>query len=344
MNFRGKFLLFFVIFFIAALPLRAADGYLTILMYHRFDAGGSISVPFADFKEQITYLQDNGYKFLSLRRVKEKLEKGESFEEKSVLLTIDDGYKSTYTHAYPYLKKKKIPWVLYVYTDAIDEGYGSFLSWDQIKEMVESGVPVENHTASHVSFITVDDKNDTWVEKEILAPERRIHEMTGRKPTSFALPYGTYDRETFEILRKKTDYSFIMGTDPGVVDGREKLYILSRMGLGGKTELSRFKNKVSRQHLSIKKVDVLPGTRLNSTPEEINVQLTEPSRVVGGPINVFISELGAQKWEWTDKREGKIKIKVGGRLTRPWNRLIITAFDRTEGKYRYYSQGLVFEN
>ncbi len=325
------------------IPVFAGEGYLTVVMYHRFDAASPISISFDKFKQQIGYLQDNGYQFLSLKQVEDHLENGKSFPEKSVLLTVDDGYRSTYTHAFPYLQKQKIPWVLYVYTDAIDGGYGSFLSWDQIKEMAEAGVAIENHTASHPRFTKVKDKNDTWIEKEILAPHRRLREKTGRESITLALPYGAYDMETLKILREKTDYSFIMTTDPGVVSAAEKPFLLARMGLAGSTSMEKFKNKVNRQYLAVEKIDIAPGQRLVSSPDEINIKLADAHKDISGPINVFISELGAQSWEWTDREQGKLRVHVDGKITRLWNRLIITAFDKKTGKYRFYSQGIVFE-
>ena len=53
--------------------------------------------------------------------------------KKKILLTIDDGFTSFYENAWPYLKEKKIPFILFISTEAVGK-YG-YMDWDQIKEI-----------------------------------------------------------------------------------------------------------------------------------------------------------------------------------------------------------------
>ncbi len=330
-----------LIFLLTITPLSAA-GHLTILMYHRFDAGGSISIPMDQFKRQINYLMDNNYRFQSLESLIDHLETGRPFPEKSVMITVDDGYKSTYTKAYPFLKEKGIPWVLYVYTQSVEAGYPSALSWKMIKEMAKSGVPVENHTYSHGKFIHMEDKNDTWVRKEILEPARLIEQKTGQANQTISIPYGMYDTPLLQVIKESSDYPFVMASDPGVVDPTAQPYILNRFGINRSTNWSEFLQKLDRLPLAVEKASPVPGARFATAPETIYVDLEEPEKLDPGRINVFISEFGAMNWSWLSREEGKLAISVDAEFSRPWNRLIITAFDRKKGKYRYYSQGLVY--
>lgn len=319
-----------------------ASGHLTILMYHRFDAETAISTPMDAFKRQILYLKKNDYNFQTLDQVLEHLEQGKPFPEKAVFITVDDGYRSTYTKAFPFLEKHGIPWVLYVYTQAIDEGYGSSLTWEMVEEMADSGVKIENHTFSHGKFIKVEDKNDTWIEKEIHAPARRLKEKTGQESRTVSIPYGMYDTELLGIIREKTDYPIAMASDPGVVEPTRKPFIINRFGINRSTSWTQFKKKLARLPLAVEQTRPVPGARLASTPDTILVKLARPEKVARGPINIFISEFGAQNWEWKNREQGELVVKPESTLTRPWNRLIITAYDQDKGKYRYYSQGLVF--
>ena len=52
---------------------------------------------------------------------------------KKVLITIDDGFKSFYEHAWPYLKENKIPFILFISTEAV--GKNGYMNWSQIKEI-----------------------------------------------------------------------------------------------------------------------------------------------------------------------------------------------------------------
>ena len=40
-------------------------------------------------------------------------------KNKKILITIDDGFSSFYENAWPYLKEKKIPFILFISTEAI---------------------------------------------------------------------------------------------------------------------------------------------------------------------------------------------------------------------------------
>ena len=79
---------------------------------------------------------------------------------KPVLLTVDDGYQSFYQNAYPVIRAKKIPVVLAVVgswlepkeNQNVDFGGESIarnkiLSWDELKEMQNSGlVEIASHS------------------------------------------------------------------------------------------------------------------------------------------------------------------------------------------------------
>ena len=51
--------------------------------------------------------------------------------KKEILITIYDAFESFYTEAWPYLKKNKIPFILFVSTEAV--GKNGYMSWDEIK-------------------------------------------------------------------------------------------------------------------------------------------------------------------------------------------------------------------
>ena len=55
-----------------------------------------------------------------------------------MVITIDDGYESTYRHAFPILKRHGFPATVFVYTDFL--GGGDALTWPQLQEMSASGL------------------------------------------------------------------------------------------------------------------------------------------------------------------------------------------------------------
>ncbi len=322
-----------------ALSAPPDTGHLTVLMYHRFDAGGPISTPFSEFKRQMRYLRSNDYNFLRLGDVLDRLKNRSPFPEKSVLVTIDDGYESTYTRAYPYLDKHDIPWVLYVYTESIEKGYGSSLNWEEIQEMARNGVEVENHSYSHTHPLGSEFKKGEWYRREIKSPEERLEEKLDRTVRSYALPYGEYDTEIIRALKQRKGYRVVWGIDPGVVNPRDPAPILPRFGINGSTTWEQFKQKLDRLPLSVKSVSPAPGERLQ-TGNSIEIHLKHPDRYRNAPINVFLSESGAMEWDWS-KDGSSVVVPIDETLGEPWNRVILTIYDSEYGRYRYFSRGYV---
>ena len=55
--------------------------------------------------------------------------------QRKILLTIDDGFSSFYENAWPILKERKIPFILFVSTREV--GSFNYMTWDQIKEVLK---------------------------------------------------------------------------------------------------------------------------------------------------------------------------------------------------------------
>ena len=77
------------------------------------------------FIKQMNMINDKKYKFIYPDEFDKKfLTKKDS---KKILITIDDAYSSFFVNAWPYLRKNKIPFILFVSTEAI--GKAGYMSW-----------------------------------------------------------------------------------------------------------------------------------------------------------------------------------------------------------------------
>jgi poly-beta-1,6-N-acetyl-D-glucosamine N-deacetylase len=72
------------------------------LMYHRFneDKYPSTNIQMGVFKEQMQIIKKLNYKFYNPKLFVRNFEKPKN--KKKILITIDDGFKSFYTEAWPY--------------------------------------------------------------------------------------------------------------------------------------------------------------------------------------------------------------------------------------------------
>jgi peptidoglycan/xylan/chitin deacetylase (PgdA/CDA1 family) len=83
-------------------------------MYHRFneDKYPSTNINMEIFKKQIELIEKQKINFINLNDFKLNFNIPKS--KKEILLTIDDAFTSFYENAWPYLKEKKIPFILFV--------------------------------------------------------------------------------------------------------------------------------------------------------------------------------------------------------------------------------------
>ena len=83
-------------------------------MYHRFNEFKypSTNIQMDTFEEQIEIIKKSNYKFNNPSEF-EKIFSIPKFK-KEILITIDDAFLSFYQEAWPYLKKNKIPFILFV--------------------------------------------------------------------------------------------------------------------------------------------------------------------------------------------------------------------------------------
>ena len=167
-----------------------------ILCYHRFaeECQDELCVSKEEFDRQIALLAGQGYHAISLGDLNEFLHYRRGLPEKSVVITIDDGYRSVYEIAYPILLKYGFTAAVFVYTDFISVG-SKALTWDQLREMKASGFEVGSHTASHCDLTRpLEGESDqayrTRVREELLISKQIIDEKLGQDTMALAFPYG----------------------------------------------------------------------------------------------------------------------------------------------------------
>ena len=137
-------------------------------MYHRFNEHKypSTNIQLDIFKKQLEIIEKEGIKFIHPATFEASL--SERKHERKVLFTVDDGLLSFYENAWPILKKKKIPFILFVNTREV--GSFNYMDWDQIKELQrESFVEIGNHSHSHEYL--VDESSE--VIKEDIKPNKK---------------------------------------------------------------------------------------------------------------------------------------------------------------------------
>jgi peptidoglycan/xylan/chitin deacetylase (PgdA/CDA1 family) len=180
-----------------------ANGYQTvpILTYHRFaDAcQAPLCMPTAVFREQMRYLKENGYHAITPEDLLAFLEYRQPLPQKSILITIDDGYRSVYDIAYPVLRQVGFPATLFIYTELIDVAPVA-LTWNQLAEMKRNGFSIGSHTIYH-SDLTQPKEGESGseyaarIDKELSGSKQILDRKMNQETWILAYPYGNHDQK-----------------------------------------------------------------------------------------------------------------------------------------------------
>lgn len=203
----------FALSLLIALAPAGASADAVAFIYHRFgeDATPTTSVTLAQFDAHLDHLARNGFQVWPLDRVVGAIQEGKPLPAKVVSITIDDGFESIYTGAYPRLLARGFPFTVFVNTDAIDAKLAGYLTWEQVKEMAAHGARFANHSATHDRTwkrrAGEDDKR--WaarVRDEVGRAQRRLQAELGadtnESPRLFAFPYGEFDGASVALLQQ----------------------------------------------------------------------------------------------------------------------------------------------
>ncbi len=183
------------------------DGYrvVPILCYHRFaeNCKSPQCMPTHIFDQQMKYLKDNNYRVVTLEEVLGFLNYRHPLPRRSVVITIDDGYRSGYNITYPILKKYGFTATLLIYTDYVGISK-SAITWDQLREMKADGFEVGSQTVSHADLtkrrVGEDDKAYiARVKRELLVSKRIIDKKLNQDTIYLAFPYGRYNQRILNI-------------------------------------------------------------------------------------------------------------------------------------------------
>lgn len=227
-----------------------ASGYQTIpiLCYHRFGARSTkLNVAPAAFEAQMEYLARNGYTVITLKRLARFLEGKEPLPAKTVAITIDDGYRSTYEIAYPILRKFGFPATVFLYTDFV--GASDAMTWAQMKEMMASGlIDIEPHSKSHANLaLRLPGENDARykerIKREVDMPIAVLRERLGDRSFTYAYPYGDVNEWVVDLLTRQHVSQGVTVT-PGGNGFFAYPYMLRRSMVFGNDDLESFKGKL----------------------------------------------------------------------------------------------------
>jgi len=254
-------------------------------MYHRFNETKypSTNIQMNILEKHMDIIKKSNFKFMNPNKFSEKF--GVPKLNKEILITIDDAFRSFYFEAWPYFKKYKIPFILFVSTQPV--GKKGYMTWSQIREIEKEDFTLIGHH-SHSHDYLIDTTHDEFINDIQIANSIFLREL-GYIPNLFSYPFGEYSKLMRDYASKNFDFAF--GQHSGVIDINKDKFELPRFPINEKYgELSRFNSIINYFPLEYKELLPIEKKLTKKTnPPKFKVQFFEEQKNLSN-INCYSNE------------------------------------------------------
>lgn len=308
-------------------PAGAADS-AVILMYHRFgeNAFPSTNIRLEQFEAHIAELSSGPYTVMSVPDIVAAIREGRELPDRTVGITIDDGYRSIYTEAWPRLRRAGFPFTVFVSTDPIDREFRDFMSWEQIRELRDAGVTIGGHTATHLHMAANSLERNR---ADIAQSNARYVSEVGAVPALFAYPFGEASTQVQAVVRE-AGYTSAFGQHSGTLDASADSYYMPRFALNEAFgDMDRF--RLVTNALPIPHSDMTPANpTLTRNPPIFGFTRTAETPPING-LACYAADQGQVRVEEIGPR---IEVRMNGQFSPGRARINCTGLGR-DGRWHW---------
>ena len=188
-------------------------GGVPVLMYHALSPActssfGRWTLSPGRFESHLGYLSQEGYRAITVAELTERRRRGAlTASARLIVLTFDDAYADFLHVAVPALLRYGMTATLFVPTAHVGgtsgwmraegEGDRAVLSWPELGEISRHGIEIGAHSHTHPELDTLPARRQA---EEARLPKLLLEERLGVPVTSFAYPFGLYDRPAREAV------------------------------------------------------------------------------------------------------------------------------------------------
>lgn len=211
----------------------------SVLGYHVFHATKpetQMLISTAKFRKQMELVKASGIPVITLPQFLAWRRGEGEVPAQSILITMDDGWKSVYTEAFPIMRELQLPFTIFLYKNYVgSERGGRAMSLGMIKEMMESDLcTIGSHSVSHPFPSEVKkqakigpENYEKFIHKEMGDSKSFLDEKFKIQLTTYAYPGGYHTEEMYPIA-DKLGYDHLFTVKPGKVRRDSSRYSLPR--------------------------------------------------------------------------------------------------------------------
>ncbi len=242
------------------IPLHERANSIPILAYHSFmwkqdrqkyAKDDKYTMNIEDFDEQLNYLYQNGYHTIDYRELYQWLKGEIELDNKSFMITIDDGNISAYHLALPVIEKYNYSAIIFVIVGrlkptsiAYDPQTVGFFGDDIVKDIEDHHKAITLGSHSTYLHATIDGKNPM----EVLSYEDLLNDLSVSKQRLntdvFAYPFGMYN-EAYLNATKNAGFKMAFTFKPsGRARRTNGVYEIPRININSEVSFRKFKRLV----------------------------------------------------------------------------------------------------
>lgn len=232
------------------------------LLYHHFSENmedlNDLIVHPDHFREQVRRLKQEGFEPIKLQELRDYMQgkSGIRLPEKSVIITIDDGYRSNYELIYPILEEEQFYATIFVVSSSRGKKPDKYMhfNWEEAKEMYDSGyIEIQNHSyqshykgegesgqgAALTTRLLIDGKLETEEEylkritDDLQLSKTTIEQKTGNAVFALAFPYGDHNQALIDTA-KGLGHDLMFTVKEGIINRGDDPNQLPRINVPGR--------------------------------------------------------------------------------------------------------------
>ena len=233
---------------------RRLTGGTRILMYHAFGEGGERAsrylVSIRAFRRQMAWLQQLGFQVLDLEEYLAIRQRHELPPRRSVVITIDDGYRDVGSLAAPALAARGLPATVFPVSEKMggvnDWSEGGelsgrpLLSWEEARDLLHEGLSVGAHSRTHPDLTSLS-PDAAW--DQIRGSREDLERELEVPVPTFAFPYGATS-PSLATMAGEAGFVGSCGVEEGLNTVGTPVHDLRRIEVFGTDSVFRFILKV----------------------------------------------------------------------------------------------------
>ena len=199
------------------------------------------------FDQQMRYLKENGFRVISTADLFDFLYYKHPVPKRSVVITIENGYDSTFNIVFPILKKYGFNATLFIDAGSIGVDQKT-MSWNQIRELKNAGFEIGSYWIPPNKMNRDEKALETKIKKELILLKKTIDEKLSQNTKYIAIAAGQSNQRLLNIW-DQVGYRIVFTSRPGSNPFFADPLLLKR-NLILKQDMKNFTSKLKTFHKS----------------------------------------------------------------------------------------------